>query len=76
VPTSPANRDYAPGFAAALMLKDLGLAQAAAEANDAATPLGTHAARIYEALAASGEGGRDFSYVYQWLASQERSEGP
>jgi 3-hydroxyisobutyrate dehydrogenase len=73
VPASPANRDYAPGFAAALMLKDLSLAQSAAEANDAATPLGAHAARIYEALNAAGEGGRDFSYVFRWLASQARA---
>jgi 3-hydroxyisobutyrate dehydrogenase len=75
VPGSPANRDYVPGFAAALMLKDLSLAQAAAEANEAVTPLGQHAARIYQALNDAGEGGRDFSYVYRWLAGQERSEG-
>jgi 3-hydroxyisobutyrate dehydrogenase len=74
VPASPANRDYAPGFAAALMLKDLSLAQAAAEASDAATPLGAHAAKIYEAMAAAGEGGRDFSYVFRWLAAQARAE--
>jgi 3-hydroxyisobutyrate dehydrogenase len=74
VPTSPANRGYVPGFAAALMLKDLDLSQSAAEAADAATPLGAHAARIYEALTADGEGGRDFSYVFRWLAAQARAE--
>jgi 3-hydroxyisobutyrate dehydrogenase len=74
VPASPANRDYAPGFAAALMLKDLSLAQEAAAASDAATPLSAHAAKIYEALAAAGEGGRDFSYVFRWLAAQARAE--
>jgi 3-hydroxyisobutyrate dehydrogenase len=73
VPASPANRDYTPGFAAALMLKDLTLAQSAAAANDAATPLGAHAARIYEAMNADGEGGRDFSFVFRWLAERART---
>jgi 3-hydroxyisobutyrate dehydrogenase len=71
VPTSPANRDYAAGFATSLMLKDLSLAQAAAAETGAATPLGAHAARIYETLA-EGEGDRDFSVVYRWLSRQER----
>src|SRR3546814_4444306 len=44
VPTSPANRGYAPGFSAAMMLKDLRLAQEAAGASGAATPLGAEAA--------------------------------
>ena len=43
VPTSPANNDYKPGFASALMVKDLTLAQDAAKAAGAATPLGQHA---------------------------------
>src|SRR5256886_6957083 len=47
VPTSPANRDYKAGFTAAMMLKDLKLAQDAARAADAKTPLGADAARIY-----------------------------
>ena len=74
VPASPANRDYAAGFAAALMLKDLTLAQAAAAAEGAATPLGAHAARLYQALVAAGEGGRDFSAMFPWLARQTRAE--
>ena len=50
VPASPANRDYTPGFAAALMLKDLLLSQqAAATAAGAPTPLGAHAAALYGA---------------------------
>ncbi len=73
VPTSPANRDYAPGFATALMLKDVKLSQAAAEVVDAPTPLAAHALQFYQALADSGEAGRDFSYVYQWLAAQNRA---
>ena len=47
VPTSPANRDYQAGFTAAMMLKDLKLAQDAAKAAGAATPLGADAAKIY-----------------------------
>ena len=57
VPTSPANNDYKPGFAAALMVKDLTLAQDAAKATGAATPLGKHAQEIYQAFDADpGEG--------------------
>jgi 3-hydroxyisobutyrate dehydrogenase len=74
VPASPANRDYAPGFAAALMLKDLLLAQQAAEASGAATPLGAHAARLYQALADAGEGARDFSVMFAFLSEQWRGE--
>jgi 3-hydroxyisobutyrate dehydrogenase len=74
VPNSPANRDYAPGFAAALMLKDLALSQAAAEASGAPTPLGAHAARLYQALADDGQAGRDFSYAFPWLSGKTRGE--
>jgi 3-hydroxyisobutyrate dehydrogenase len=63
VPASPANNGYEPGFAAALMLKDLTLAQDAAAASGAVTPLGRHAREIYEAFAASGHGGVDFSGI-------------
>jgi len=65
VPTSPANRDYQPGFAAGLMLKDLTLAmQAAAQAN-ADTPLGAKAHALYDALCAQGHAGQDFSYMIE-----------
>jgi 3-hydroxyisobutyrate dehydrogenase len=63
VPASPANRDYKPGFSAALMLKDLHLAQEAAAAVGASTPLGKRAAEIYEAFAAAGQGDQDFSGI-------------
>ena len=63
VPASPANRDYQAGFTAAMMLKDLKLAQDAAKAAGAATPLGADAAQIYDQYVASGEGGRDFSGI-------------
>ena len=67
VPTSPANNDYKPGFAAALMVKDLTLAQDAAKATGAATPLGKHAQEIYKAFDATGHGGVDFSGVIQHI---------
>jgi 3-hydroxyisobutyrate dehydrogenase len=73
VPSAPSNRDYAPGFAAALMLKDLQLAQTAAKGTGAATPLGAHAAALYRDLVQAGEAGRDFSVVYRWLNGQERT---
>src|ERR1700735_3210155 len=65
VPTSPANNEYKPGFASALMLKDLTLAQHAANAAGAATPLGKHAQEIYKAFDAAGHGGVDFSGIVQ-----------
>jgi 3-hydroxyisobutyrate dehydrogenase len=63
VPTSPANRDYAAGFTAAMMLKDLRLAQDAAIASGAKAELGAKAERIYSAYVESGEAGRDFSGI-------------
>ena len=63
VPASPANNDYTPGFAVALMLKDLTLAQDAAKAAGAATPLGKHAQEIYKEFEAAGNGGADFSGI-------------
>jgi len=65
VPTSPANNEYKPGFASALMVKDLTLAQDAAKAAGAATPLGKHAQEIYKAFDAAGHGGVDFSGIIQ-----------
>jgi 3-hydroxyisobutyrate dehydrogenase len=67
VPTSPANNGYKPGFASALMLKDLKLAQEAAAASGAATPLGAAAAQLYALHNAQGEGGTDFSAIVEML---------
>jgi 3-hydroxyisobutyrate dehydrogenase len=67
VPASPANRDYQPGFAAALMLKDLKLAQEAAQQSGAVTPLGAEAAQLYALFNAQGHGGTDFSGIIQFL---------
>ncbi len=72
VPAAPSNRDYAAGFTAALMLKDVKLSQAAADATGSPTPLAAHAASIYDATVKSGEGARDFSVVFRWLAQQKR----
>ena len=63
VPTSPANNDYKPGFAAALMLKDMLLSQEAAKTAGAHTALGEHAAAIYQEFANAGHGGVDFSGI-------------
>jgi 3-hydroxyisobutyrate dehydrogenase len=67
VPASPANRDYQAGFTAAMMLKDLKLAQDAAKSAGATTPLGADAAGIYSRYVESGEGPRDFSGVIRFI---------
>ena len=67
VPASPANRNYQPGFAAALMLKDLKLAQEAATASGAPTPLGAQAQALYAAFNAAGHAGEDFSGIINFL---------
>ena len=72
VPTSPANNDYKPGFASTLMVKDMALAQDAAKAAGAATPLGKHAQEIYQAFEAAGHGGVDFSGIIQHVRSLAR----
>jgi len=67
VPTSPANRGYQAGFTAAMMLKDLNLAQQAARAAGAHTELGAEAARIYKQYVDSGEAGTDFSGIIRFI---------
>ncbi|OLO99802.1 3-hydroxyisobutyrate dehydrogenase [Mycolicibacterium porcinum] len=68
VPTSPANNDFKPGFATALMNKDLGLAMAAVESTGSSAPLGTHAAEIYSKFAVD-HADKDFSAVIETLRS-------
>jgi len=70
VPTSPANNGYKPGFAAALMLKDLKLAQEAALASGASTPLGAEAAQLYALFNGAGHEGDDFSGIINFLRGQ------
>jgi len=70
VPAAPSNRGYAPGFTAANMLKDLRLAQQAAGATAAATPLGAAAANLYQLFVDGGAGGLDFSAIMRFLRRQ------
>jgi 3-hydroxyisobutyrate dehydrogenase len=72
VPAAPSNRDYAPGFAAALMVKDVKLSQAAAEATGTPTPLAAKALSLYQQVVDAGDGGKDFSVVFRWLTTQQR----
>ena len=71
VPASPANRDYIAGFTAAMMLKDLRLAQQAAGASAAATPLGSAAANLYQLFVDEGTGAVDFSGIYRFIRKPE-----
>ena len=70
VPTSPANRNYQAGFTAAMMLKDLRLAQQAAQSAGAATPLGAEAAALYTLFCNAGNGALDFSGIIRMIKSE------
>ena len=74
VPASPANNEYRPGFAAALMLKDLKLARAAADSVKARTALGAQAAQIYEDFAQQGHSGADFSAIIRLVREQSKAD--
>src|SRR3546814_17356177 len=67
VPTSPANREYAAGFTADMMVKDLRLAQDAAQKAGAATPLGAAAQSLYALYTGAGPGAADFSGIIRML---------
>jgi 3-hydroxyisobutyrate dehydrogenase len=75
VPASPANNDYKPGFAAALMLKDLKLAKEAAQSVQAKTTLGTQAAEIYQHFAQEGHSGMDFSAIIRLVRGRSEHRG-
>jgi 3-hydroxyisobutyrate dehydrogenase len=66
VPTSPANNDFQPGFATALMNKDIGLAMDAVKSTGSSAPLGSHAAEIYAKFAADNAD-KDFSAVIEMI---------
>lgn len=66
-PQSPADNDYAGGFATALMVKDLRLAMAAAQSVGAQTPMGARAAELFEKFAATNEGSLDFSAIIKTM---------
>lgn len=67
VETAPSNRDYQPGFAAAMMLKDMRLAQEAAHAAKAATPLGAQSEALYALMESAGKDNLDFSGVMKLI---------
>ncbi len=67
VPAAPSNRDYQPGFAAAMMLKDMRLAQGAAHKAKAATPLGAQAEALYALMESAGKDDLDFSGVMKLI---------
>ena len=67
VETAPSNRNYEAGFSAAMMLKDLRLAQDAATTAKAATPLGAQSEAVYSLMEAAGKEGLDFSGVMKLL---------
>jgi 3-hydroxyisobutyrate dehydrogenase len=67
VPTSPANHDYQPGFTAAMMLKDLKLAQDAARLSRAVAPLGAGATAVYQRFVEEGGAAVDFSGIIRFL---------
>ena len=66
-PISPSDNAYKPGFASDLMLKDLTLAQAAAQSKDLFTPLGEHAQKLYSNFVKTGGSGKDFSAILNFL---------
>jgi 3-hydroxyisobutyrate dehydrogenase len=70
VPTSPANHDYQPGFTAAMMLKDLKLAQDAARLTRAVAPLGAGATAVYQRFVDDGGGAVDFSGIIRFLRGE------
>lgn len=67
VPTSPANNDYKPGFAAAMMIKDLALAAEAADGANANTPMGQRALELYKEFTEAGGANTDFSGIIRYL---------
>ncbi|HJV97731.1 MAG TPA: 3-hydroxyisobutyrate dehydrogenase [Arthrobacter sp.] len=75
VPTSPANRDYQPGFAGALMAKDLKLALNALQSTGVAARLGPLASEIYDTFAAEGGAGRDFSGIITDIREKSQHDG-
>lgn len=76
VPAAPSNRDYVPGFAAPMMLKDLKLAKDTAEVAGAAIPMGAKAEAIYELFTQNGGESLDFSGVIKLLNGEMGIDAP
>ena len=74
VPTSPANRDFQAGFTAAMMLKDLKLAQEAAKSSGAKAPIGAAATALYSLFVDQGRAGIDFSGIIRFLRGPEKAK--
>ncbi|MEE2061920.1 3-hydroxyisobutyrate dehydrogenase [Rhodococcus artemisiae] len=74
VPTTPANHDYQPGFAVALMDKDLGLASNAVRTNGVDAELGLRAAELYHRFNEGGGGGLDFSAIINDIRTRSTEE--
>ena len=70
VETAAANRDFKPGFAVDMMLKDLRLAQQAAQDVGAATPMGAEAAALFGMFSNAGNGGLDYSAIVKMIAGR------
>jgi len=68
LPNVPANNNYKPGFASAMMLKDLLLSQNAAKSVNLETPLGAKTAELYQHFIAEGQGELDFSAIIKMIA--------
>ncbi|MEU9329954.1 3-hydroxyisobutyrate dehydrogenase [Streptomyces canus] len=75
VPAAPVNQDFHPGFTAALMRKDVGLALDASDAHDVRVPMTRRVAELLDLLIAAGEGPLDFSALVK-LASGEIDSAP
>ena len=67
VAAAPANNDYEPGFTVAMMLKDLRLAQDAADGASASIAFGKQAEQLYAQLDQEGLTGKDFSVVMRHI---------
>jgi 3-hydroxyisobutyrate dehydrogenase len=74
VPSSPANRDYQPGFATALMAKDLGLAAHAIESTGVEARLGSLAEEIYRRFAEGDGGQQDFSAIINDIRANSKTK--
>lgn len=75
VPTSPANNDYVPGFASALMAKDLGLAEAALDHTGVDAQAGRLASALYRTFAEGEGGGKDFSAIIEDIRARSGGAG-
>lgn len=69
--TAASNRDFKPGFTAAMMLKDLGLSQDAAGQVHAQTPLGAEALQLFRDFVDRGNGEIDFSGIINMIRGGE-----